>query len=245
MRITAAVALLGVLVALVGLGLGLRPLATPTQDCGTAATFLLQGLPNEYVDPSNPPEGITRAEAEANNAEPCQERAGNRALPAGVLVVGGVTLVGVGGAPGGGGVRFRLHRTANREQAGARAAERRTAEVATASGVLRRLEARRHGAAAARLGPPGRLLAAQLGEGSAATHGHSSSAMWRQLAVAPSSPSTAYRPRLIRWMITIDGGTLAVFMISPCGPVVSKKRATVALAYSWVMVRGPSWRTNS
>ena len=32
----------------------------------------------------------------------------------------------------------------------------------------------------------------------------------------------------MRWMITIDGGTLAVFMISPWGPVVSKKRATVA-----------------
>lgn len=113
-RITAAVALLGVLVALVGLGLGLRPLATPTQDCGTAATFLLQGRPNEYVDPSNPPEGITSAEAEANNAEPCQERAGNRALPAGLLLVGGITVAVVALLVEGA-ARFRLHRTANRK----------------------------------------------------------------------------------------------------------------------------------
>ena len=130
-RITAAVALVGVLVALVGLALGLRPLATPTQDCGTAATFLLQGRANEYIDPANPPEGITRAEAEANNAEPCQERAGNRALPAGVMLVGGVTVAVVALLVEGA-ARFRLHRAANRELA--RAAERRTgpAEAATA-----------------------------------------------------------------------------------------------------------------
>lgn len=115
-RVTAVVALIGVLVALVGLGLGLRPLATPTQDCGTAATFLLRGKANEYVDPSNPPAGITSAEAEANNAEPCQERAGNRALPAGLLVVGG-TAVGVIALLVEAAVRFRLHRAANRRLA--------------------------------------------------------------------------------------------------------------------------------
>jgi hypothetical protein len=114
-RATAVIAFIGVLVALVGLGLGLRPLSTPTQDCGTAATFLLRGKANEYVDPSNPPTGITRAEAEANNAEPCQERAGNRALPAGLLVVGG-TAVGVVALLVEGAVRFRLHRAANRRR---------------------------------------------------------------------------------------------------------------------------------
>ncbi len=114
-RATAAVALVGVLVALLGLALGLRPLATPTQDCGTAATFLLHGRVNEFVDPADPPAGITRAEAEANNAEPCQERAGNRALPAGLLVVGGTT-VGVLALLTEAVVRFRVHRAANRQR---------------------------------------------------------------------------------------------------------------------------------
>jgi hypothetical protein len=115
-RVTAVVALVSVLLALVGLGLGLRPLATPTQDCGTAATFLLQGRVNEYVNPADPPSGITRAEAEANNAEPCQERAGNRALPAGVLLVGG-TLVAAVAVLVESVVRFRLHRASNRRLA--------------------------------------------------------------------------------------------------------------------------------
>ncbi len=112
-RATAVVALVGVLVALVGVGLGLLPLATPTQDCGTAATFLLQGRVNEYVDPADPPTGITSAQAEANDAEPCQERAGNRALPAGALVVGG-TAVAVAAVLVESVARFRLHRAANR-----------------------------------------------------------------------------------------------------------------------------------
>jgi hypothetical protein len=115
-RVTAVVALVGVLLALVGLGLGLQPLATPTQDCGTAATFLLQGRVNEYVNPADPPPGITRAEAEANNAEPCQERAGNRALPAGALLVGGTLLAAVAVLVEAA-VRFRLHRARNRRLA--------------------------------------------------------------------------------------------------------------------------------
>lgn len=112
-RATAALSLVGVLVALLGIGLALRPLSTPTQDCGTAASFLLQGRANEFVDPSNPPEGITAAQAEANNAEPCQERAGNRALPAGALVVGG-TVLGLVAVLVESVTRFRLHRAANR-----------------------------------------------------------------------------------------------------------------------------------
>ncbi|HEX2575068.1 MAG TPA: hypothetical protein VHK88_01880 [Aquihabitans sp.] len=93
-RLTAAVALVGVLVAVVALGLALRPLETPTQDCGTALTYLLDGRIDELVDPEDPPAGVTRAEAQANNREPCQERAAARALPAGAALVGG-TLVAV------------------------------------------------------------------------------------------------------------------------------------------------------
>ena len=115
-RATAVVGFVGVLVALAGVALGLRPLSTPTQDCGTAASFLLRGRVNVYVDPANPPEGTTRAEAEANNAEPCQERAANRAKPAGALVVGG-TLVGIVALLVEWVVRLRLHRAANRRLA--------------------------------------------------------------------------------------------------------------------------------
>jgi hypothetical protein len=90
---TVLIATLGVVVALAGLAWGTRPLATPTQDCGTPFSFLYQGRLNVYVDPADPPAGVSAAEAEANNAEPCQERAADRARPAGALVVGG-TLVG-------------------------------------------------------------------------------------------------------------------------------------------------------
>ena len=88
-RITAVVAFVGVLVALLGMVLLTRPLKTPTQDCGTPITFLTGGKQNVFVDPKSPPKGVTKAEAKANNDEPCQERAFNRALPAGILVVGG------------------------------------------------------------------------------------------------------------------------------------------------------------
>ena len=88
-RITAVVAFVGVLVALVGMVLLTRPLRTPTQDCGTPISFLTGGRQNVFVDPKSPPKGVTTAEAQANNDEPCQERAFNRALPAGMLVIGG------------------------------------------------------------------------------------------------------------------------------------------------------------
>ncbi len=91
-RVTAIVALVGVLLALLGLGIGALPLQTQTQDCGTAASFLLDGRLNQLVDPANPPKAVTAAEAKANNAKPCQERAANRAWPAGILVVGGTLL---------------------------------------------------------------------------------------------------------------------------------------------------------
>ncbi len=91
-RVTVVVATICVFGALVGLVWGTRPLTTPTQDCGTAFSFLLDGRVDQFVDPSNPPEGITAEEARANNDRPCQERAATRSRPAGALVVGGTLM---------------------------------------------------------------------------------------------------------------------------------------------------------
>ncbi len=88
---------MAVLVALAGLFLGTRPLATPTQDCGTPFTFLLRGRLDEFHDPAQPPPGATSAEVEANNSEPCQQRAADRARPAAIVMVG-ATTVGAGAA---------------------------------------------------------------------------------------------------------------------------------------------------
>lgn len=106
LRATAIVAAVGTLVALVGLALLLRPVQTPVQDCGTVAGFLLDGRTNEFVDPADPPKGVTRAEAEANNREPCRDRVADAAKPgAAIFVLGLVTAtvaatleVGVRGA---------------------------------------------------------------------------------------------------------------------------------------------------
>ena len=92
LRIAPVVALVGIVVALMGIGLVSRPLSTPTQDCGTALTFLLDGEPNQWVSVENPPDGVTADQARANNDHPCQERAANQARPAAVLVFLG-TLV--------------------------------------------------------------------------------------------------------------------------------------------------------
>lgn len=89
LRVAPMVAIVGILVAVIGVGLVLRPLSTPTQDCGTALTFLLDGEPNQWVDVNDPPDGVTPEQAQANNDHPCQERAANQARPAAVLVAGG------------------------------------------------------------------------------------------------------------------------------------------------------------
>ena len=94
LRVAPLLALTGVLVALVGIGLVLRPLSTPTQDCGTALTFLLDGEPNQWVSVDQPPEGVSPDQARDNNEHPCQERAANQARPAGALVFLG-TFVGL------------------------------------------------------------------------------------------------------------------------------------------------------
>lgn len=88
-RIAPIVALVGLALAAAGFVVGLRPLRTPVQDCGTAFGFLLDGRVEEFGDPANPPAGLTRAEVEEANANPCQERAAHRALPGLVLLLAG------------------------------------------------------------------------------------------------------------------------------------------------------------
>lgn len=97
LRWAAVVASVGVVVALVGIGVLLLPVATPARDCGTAYGYLADGRYDQALDPAAPPEGVTRAEAEADNAEPCHDRVVARARPAGLMIVGGtfVALVAV------------------------------------------------------------------------------------------------------------------------------------------------------
>jgi hypothetical protein len=87
---TAVIATVGVVVALIGLALLFRPVSTPTQDCGTSIGFLLDGRVNVFVSETDPPKGITPAEAKANNAEPCRDRVAQRTKPAAVLFGAGM-----------------------------------------------------------------------------------------------------------------------------------------------------------
>lgn len=87
---TAIIATIGVVVALIGLGLLFLPVQTPTQDCGTSIGFLLDGRVNELVSETDPPAGITPAEAKANNASPCRSRVADRTKPAAVLFGAGM-----------------------------------------------------------------------------------------------------------------------------------------------------------
>lgn len=91
-RVTAWVALAGLVVAALGIVVLLRPLRTPIQDCGTAAGFLLDGRVDLVANPDDPPPGTTRADVLDNNAERCQERAANRARSAIVVVVVGALI---------------------------------------------------------------------------------------------------------------------------------------------------------
>lgn len=90
LRATAIIATVGVVVALGGLVLLLRPVSTPTQDCGTSLAFLLGGRVDQFVSETDPPKGTTPAEAKANNARPCRERVADQAKPAGVLIASGL-----------------------------------------------------------------------------------------------------------------------------------------------------------
>lgn len=87
---TPVIATVGVVVALLGLAWLLRPVHTPTQDCGTSLGFLFEGRVNVFVSETDPPAGITPAEAKANNAQPCRERVADQVKPAAVLFGAGM-----------------------------------------------------------------------------------------------------------------------------------------------------------
>lgn len=110
-RVTPAVAVAGVVLALVGLAVAFAPLRTPVQDCGTAGTFLLDGRVDVAVDVAHPPKGVTRAEARSHAADPCQERAADRARPAAMAIFAG-TLAGLAAAAVEVLARLRWHRRA-------------------------------------------------------------------------------------------------------------------------------------
>lgn len=94
-RITPVVATVAVVVAVIGLVLMLRPVSTPTQDCGTAMGFILDGRSDVLVDRADPPTGVTAAEAEANNEAPCRTRVTDALKPGSVLfAVGFVVAIG-------------------------------------------------------------------------------------------------------------------------------------------------------
>ena len=56
------------------------------------AAIVLSGRPDVLVDPDNPPDGLTKAEAEAANDQRCQARVAERAVPGGILVAAGLLI---------------------------------------------------------------------------------------------------------------------------------------------------------
>jgi hypothetical protein len=94
--LTAIVATAGVVVMLIGLGLALRTVHSPIQDCGTVAGFLLDGRSDRLVDPSDPDDGITRSAAEAAIRRGCHERVTDAAKAPGVLMAGGLVVAVLG-----------------------------------------------------------------------------------------------------------------------------------------------------
>lgn len=96
-RATAWVATVGLILALVGVGLLARPVRTPLQDCGSVYGFLRNGRVDVLGDPANPPEGATKADVVSTNASPCRHRVAAAARPSAVLIPVGtlVALVAV------------------------------------------------------------------------------------------------------------------------------------------------------
>lgn len=94
-RTTAIIATLGVAVAVLGLLALLRPISTPAVECGSSLTVLLDGRPDQFIDPSDPPAGVTAEEAEAHNAEMCRARVADAARPAVIAIAVGI-LVAIG-----------------------------------------------------------------------------------------------------------------------------------------------------
>ena len=86
----AAIALALILIGAVVLSI---PVENPkVQDCGAPVVFVLSGRPDVLVDPDNPPDGLTKAEAEAANDQRCQARVAERAVPGGILVAAGLLI---------------------------------------------------------------------------------------------------------------------------------------------------------
>ena len=92
LRWTALVATVGVVVALVGVGVLALPVHSPLQDCGSTFSFLYDGRTDVMGDPANPPKGHTRAEVEATNRTPCRPRVADRAQVAGGLLLSGLLV---------------------------------------------------------------------------------------------------------------------------------------------------------
>lgn len=92
LQVTAVAAFVGVLLAVAGIAYVATPLRTPIQDCGTAATFLIDGRVNNFANPDDPPAGATSEDVRANNDTPCQERAASRALPGALVILAGTLL---------------------------------------------------------------------------------------------------------------------------------------------------------
>lgn len=80
-----------------GLVFGTVPVRTPkVQDCGAPLAFVITGRVDSFVDPNNPPRGITAAQARAANRKPCRKRVAPRMVGSGALLLGGL-VVGVTG----------------------------------------------------------------------------------------------------------------------------------------------------
>ena len=86
----AAIALVLIVVGAIVLAI---PVENPkVQDCGTPAAFVLTGRPDVFVDPTNPPKGLTEAQARSANENRCQERVAARAVPGGILLAIGLVI---------------------------------------------------------------------------------------------------------------------------------------------------------
>lgn len=109
LRATAWVATAGLVAALIGVALLARPVQAPLQDCGSVYGFLRDGRVDVYGDPDNPPAGASKADVEANNAEPCRPRVADAALPSAVLIPLG-TVVALVAAVVEAVARYRLRR---------------------------------------------------------------------------------------------------------------------------------------
>lgn len=124
--ISASVVMAWACLFLIGAGLvfGLLPVRNPkVQDCGTPLAFVLTGRVDGFVDPNNPPKGVTPKEAENANRKPCRKRVAPRAARSAELLLGGL-VSGVTGA-----VMLGVGRSTRR-----RAAQRATASAPARTG---------------------------------------------------------------------------------------------------------------